>query len=129
MCLDTVTKRYAKPSKRAVKAWKLFTKGRRGEPTPLIWAGSCEEGKWHSARNPVERACDGEKYHAGFHAFARRRDAVEDSQCHECVRPVLLRGVRTVGSETGLVHPKHRYVVLVADELYIPTEERKAGAK
>lgn len=123
MCLNTITKQYAKPNAKERWAWKAFELY-KGHLAPLCMETPprFKRGIWLRARN-----CDvwlgiAAKYTAGFHAFTSRTAATEWGSWSNDMPTVLrvkLRGVHTVGTQDG-----HR--VLVADEMWIPPA-KKAG--
>lgn len=119
MCLDTITERYERPSRRVVWAWKCFAMGLSKEQ--LLFEFSDLNGKFVVQRGEwlkAEEKTIGENgwpYTSGFHAFKHKDDA-EGWWAGGAltVVKVKLRGVHTIGTQGPDM------LVLVASELYVP---------
>lgn len=113
MCLEFITMRIEKPTKKVVMAWKRFSM-KEGDPDHIypaviqVNASPIKFGVWCKARNVV-----GLVYKLGFHAYKTRREAgLHDGVPTLPTYKVALRGVRTIG-----VQGAKR--VLVADEMKV----------
>lgn len=117
MCLSTVTERIAKPSRKVVKAWKVFMRLLDGTLEFVHQCDEAERGRWIKARHHLLN--DGPQgYISGFHAYSTRSAPRAAGRPYsDCVLPVKLRYVRTIGEQDGAK-------VLVADEMLIPRAKR-----
>ncbi len=131
MCLRDITRIYNNPSDEEVTVYKAFSKNLGGTLDFPYHGGQVKRGEWLTATDkylsPYGR--DGkiqvdighERYAVGFHGYVHETSAKNFGLGHIggtgdfAVLPVKFRKVRTEGVQGGKV--------LVADEMYVPTEE------
>jgi hypothetical protein len=119
MCLSSITERADVPSQVIISAQKLFNRPSGGELRFNVqkYKGSfvVPLDKWLKAEGESIKMDSGfivkDKYPAGFHVY----DA-DEKKTGIGVRRVYVRGVRTIGTQDD-------YKVLVADELYVPSDQ------
>lgn len=95
MCLNTLTKKYARPSRKVVKAWKIVERGYDGHTIKTPFQDTVVTKGWMAAEKPdytlrtegfhlgntgdpySDRLpyCERETYPWGFHVFATKADA------------------------------------------------------
>ena len=79
MCLDTITKRVEKPSKKVTRAWKIFYKPSPNELNNFYYryVAKITLGRWQTAEE-VELTTDSarENYLSGFHCYLNKEDAL-----------------------------------------------------
>lgn len=130
MCLQTLTKKYARPSRKVVKAWKIVERFDGGLITPFLFT-KIVTGEWMKAKAPTFQ--DGEPcllkteawgtYHRwenqvtypwGFHVFAKKEDADKaltflSNQKNRFVVPVEITNIvaeGTDGTSSGASYPR-----------------------
>lgn len=132
MCLETISKRYLKPSPKVRYGYKVFY-GRRGKLHALFNWDYIWESCWLEARGPIlaTNGAKPDRYRAGFHAFVELRDAATymekrakswRSAPSMILLRVALRRVETEGTQCyGTFYGK----VLVAREMRVPKARKE----
>lgn len=108
MCLNTITKRVEKPSKKVTKAWKIFYKSSPNELSNfyLGWVSKITPGRWQTAKE-VEVIADSapsENYISGFHCYlnkeeAQRRHAKDLEKSYNVLIEVKVKEITTYGTQ------------------------------
>lgn len=123
MCLARITKR-VRPTLEVQRVPKIFEHRGRALRFPyrkLNGTIDVSRGRWLKAKRVqlwADEITANSRYLSGFHSYTKREAARAFKYSHERVHSVLVRGVRTYGTQRGSA-------VIVADEMFVPAPGQK----
>lgn len=134
MCLDTITKRVEKPSKKVTRAWKIFYKSSPNELSNFYygWISKTTPGRWQTAKE-VEVTTDSkprEIYLSGFHCYlnkeeAQKRHAEDLEKSYNVLIEVKVKEITTYGTQWKLLPCES----IVARQMLVPRQPKTTQTK